>query len=222
MCGIIGLWAPRLPAEERCKLAYGMLQCLRHRGPDGEALWDGEGMALGITRLAIVARETVPRVHANEDETVRSVVNGEIYNYLALREALVAAGHDVPSGPDTAVVPHLYEDRGARFPEQLEGMFAAAVWDGGKRQLVLARDRMGEKPLFLARAPHAVAFASEPRSLVRLPWVSRDPAPASLLRYITHGYFAGTDSAFAHIEQVRPAHVLELALDSRHESRRRY
>jgi asparagine synthase (glutamine-hydrolysing) len=199
-----------------------MIGCLRHRGPDGEALWDGGGITLAVSRLAIVARETLPRVHANEDETVRSVVNGEIYNYLALREGLARGGHDVPSGPDTTVVPHLYEDLGARFPERLEGMFAAAVWDGAKRRLVLARDRMGEKPLFLARTPHAVAFASEPKALVRLPWVARDPAPAPLLRYLTHGYFAGTDSAFAQIEQVRAAHVLELELDSRPISPRRY
>jgi len=199
-----------------------MIECLRHRGPDGEALWDGEGITLAISRLAIVARETPPRVYANEDETARSVVNGEIYNHLALREELARAGHDITPGPDTALVPYLYEDLGARFPERLEGMFAAAVWDGAKRRLVLARDRMGEKPLFLARAPHAVAFASEPKALVRLPWVSRDPAPASLLRYITHGYFAGTDSAFVHIEQVRAAHVLEIELDSLQVSRQRY
>jgi asparagine synthase (glutamine-hydrolysing) len=199
-----------------------MIGCLRHRGPDGEALWDGDGMTLAISRLAIVARDTPPRVYASEDGTVRSVVNGEIYNHHALREELIRAGHDVPAGPDTAVVPHLYESHGARFPERLEGMFAAAVWDSARRRLVVARDRMGEKPLFLAHGPHAVAFASEPKALVRLPWVSRDPAPASLLRYLAQGYFAGSDSAFAHIEQVRAAHVLDLELDSSQVSRRRY
>ena len=210
MCGIAGLWAPRLDPAERLSLVTAMVGCLRHRGPSGAAAWEGEGMALGIARLAIVARHAPAAVLGNEDGTLRAVVNGEIYNHAELRQELRRAGHDVPGGPDTAVIPHLYEAEGARFPVRMDGQFAAAVWDRRERRLTLARDRAGEKPLFVARHAGGVAFASEPGALTALPWVSRDPSPDALARYLAHGFFAGEDCAFAAIRQLPPGHVLEL------------
>ncbi len=213
MCGIAGLWAPDLAPEERRELVEDMLGCLRHRGPDGLALWQGEDITLGLTRLAIVAPEEPTRVYASEDGSRHAVVNGEIYNHLELAARLAARGHTLAPGPDTVVVPHLFEEHDLDFPVHLDGMFAVALWDGAAQRLVLARDRAGEKPLFYTadRPEHRgrFAFASEPRALVRLPWVSRDPAAGALVRYLAHGFFAGGDAAFAALRQLPPAHALE-------------
>jgi len=190
MCGIAGLLAPDLAPHERLAHVQRMIECLTHRGPDGVALWDGDGIALGLSRLAIVAPHLPARLAVDEENSIHAVVNGEIYNHHALRAWLAERGHDSAGGPDTSVVPHLYEEVGAAFPERLDGMFAAAVWDGPRHRLVLARDRAGEKPLFIATAPGRFAFASEPAALLSLPWVSRDPAPESLARYLAHGFFA--------------------------------
>lgn len=210
MCGIAGLWAPRLDPHERMALVTEMVVRLRHRGPSGSAVWNCEGIALGIARLAIVARHAPVSVLTNEDGSLHAVVNGEVYNHETLRHGLRNRGHQVASGPDTAVIPHLYEEDGVRFPERLDGMFAVALWDQDARRLTLARDRAGEKPLFIAADAQRVAFASEPGALIALPWISRDPAPAALARYLAHGFFAGDDCAFAAMRQLPPAHVLEI------------
>src|SRR5262245_44545334 len=210
MCGIAGLWAPRLEPAERLRLVTAMVERLRHRGPSGTAAWDGEGLALGIARLAIVARHTPAAVLTNETGTLHTVVNGEIYNHHALRQSLRRNGHEVLSGPDTAVIPHLYEQEGARFPIQMDGQFAVAIWDRSEGRLTLARDRAGEKPLFVARDARGIAFASEPGALLALPWLARDPSPEALARYLAHGFFAGDDTAFAAIRQLPPGHVLEI------------
>ncbi|MGH7729752.1 MAG: asparagine synthase (glutamine-hydrolyzing), partial [Candidatus Eiseniibacteriota bacterium] len=210
MCGIAGLWAPGIDPDTRSALVARMVERLRHRGPSGTAVWEGEGIALGIARLAIVARHAPASVLSNEDGTLRAVVNGEIYNHAALRLALRGRGHDVAGGPDTAVIPHLYEDDGARLPVRLDGQFAVALWDRRALRLTLVRDRAGEKPLFVARHARGVAFASEPAALAALPWISRDPSPESIARYLAHGFFAGEDCAFAAIRQLPPGHVLEI------------
>ena len=211
MCGIAGLWAPRIDREERCDLVSRMVERLAHRGPSGAAVWNGDEISLGIARLAIVARHSPASVLGNEDGALRAVVNGEVYNHETLRHQLRSRGHDVRSGPDTAVIPHLYEEYGAEFPRSIDGMFAAAVWDTRERRLTLSRDRAGEKPLFIASGVHGLAFASEPAALLALPWVSRDPAPEALARYLVHGFFAGDDCAFAAMQQLPPAHVLEVS-----------
>ena len=208
MCGIAGLWAPRLDGPERLARVNEMVERLRHRGPSGAALWDGDGIALGLARLAIVAPNQPARVATDERGAIHAVINGEVYNHAILRAELLAKGHDVPEGPDTAVIPHLYEEQGPAFPVSLEGMFAVAIWDGTARRLLLARDRAGEKPLFVATAPGMIAFASEVAALLALPWVSADPDPEALSRYLLHGFFAGDETGFAAIRQLPPAHVL--------------
>ena len=225
MCGIAGLVAPNLPGAERLELVRGMVARLRHRGPSGEALWDGGDCALGIARLAIVAPREPARVLESETGDVVGVANGELYNHRVLERGLLARGHRFTPGPDTALLPHLYEERGQDFPEALDGMFAVALWDRTTRTLTLARDRAGEKPLFVAGLPgdlgsgRGFAFASEPAALLTLPWVSRDPSPDALARYLVHGCFAGEDSAYAGIRQLPPATVLVLR-DGRERMRR--
>ena len=208
MCGIAGLVAPDLSPAERLELVRGMVALLRHRGPSGEALWDGGECSLGIARLAIVAPREPARVLESETGGVVGVANGEIYNHRALERQLIGRGHDFEVGPDTALLPHLYEEYGQDFAEELDGMFAVALWDRSTRTLTLARDRAGEKPLFAAASGRRFAFASEPAALLSLPWISRRPDPAALARYLVHGGFAGEDCAYAAIRQVPPATVL--------------
>ncbi|MBK7367800.1 MAG: asparagine synthase (glutamine-hydrolyzing) [Candidatus Eisenbacteria bacterium] len=208
MCGIAGLIAPDLSAPERLDFVRAMVRRMRHRGPSGEALWGGESIAIGIARLAIVAPNQPARTLESETGDVVGVANGEIYNHDVLLRELRSRGHDVPEGPDTALLPHLYEERGDLFPETLDGMFAVALWDRATRTLTLARDRAGEKPLFYTTAGGRFAFASEPGALAALPWVSRRPSADAISRYLVHGYFAGADSAFAELRQLPPAHTL--------------
>ncbi len=208
MCGIAGLVAPDLSAPERLDLVRAMVRRLRHRGPSGEALWGGEGVALGLGLLAIVAPNQPARTLESETGDIVGVANGEIYNHDALLAELRSRGHDVPAGPDTALLPHLYEERGDLFAGALDGMFAVALWDRSTRTLTLARDKAGEKPLFWTRHGERFAFASEPGALAALPWVSRRPAAGAIARYLVHGYFAGTDSAFDELRQLPPAHTL--------------
>jgi asparagine synthase (glutamine-hydrolysing) len=220
MCGIAGIWAPGLPAAERVALVEAMLAGMRYRGPDGVALWHDDEVALGITRLAIVAPTEPASVYGSEGGDLHAVVNGEVYNYLELTALLGSRGHRLEHGPDTVVVPHLYEEYGLDFPQHMDGMFAVALWDAAAHRLVLARDRAGEKPLFHTavggpepprRFGSPFAFASEPGALARLPWVSRDPDAGALARYLAHGFFAGDDSAFAAVRQVPPGHVVAVA-----------
>lgn len=220
MCGIAGLVAPDLAPEERLGHVRRMVRHMRHRGPSGEAVWDGGACALGIARLAIVAPNQPARVLENEDGAITGVANGEIYNHHELLRALRDRGHRLPDGPDTALLPHLLEERGDAFPALLDGMFAIALWDRAAGTLTLARDRAGEKPLFIARAPGRFAFASEPGALALLPWVSREPAAGALARYLVHGYFTGSDSAYAGMRQLPPGHTLVVRDGA--ETQRRY
>ena len=210
MCGIAGLWAPRIDPAERAALVQHMLDRLRHRGPDGSAIWQDGEVTLGLMRLAIVAPHTAASVPGNERGNVHAVLNGEIYNHVGLRADLLARGHRFGEGADTLAVPHLYEEHGDAFPEHMDGQFAVAVWDARSRRLTLARDRAGEKPLFTLESPRAFAFASEPGALAALPWYAFEPDAASLSRYLVHGFIAGEDCAFAGVRQLPPAHVLEV------------
>ena len=219
MCGIAGLWAPRLGPQERQSLVQGMLNRLVHRGPDGTALWNSDGVTLGLARLAIVAPHQAVRVHANASGSIGAVANAEIYNHREIREGITARGHRVGAGPDTAVLPHLYEEYGTDFPAHLDGMFAIAIWDASQRRLVLARDRAGEKPLFLSSTPGRFAFASEPAALLGLPWVLRDPSAPAIARYLAHGFFSDGDCAFAALRQLPPGHRLEVGPDSERQVR---
>lgn len=167
-----------------------MTATLVHRGPDGVGHALREGCCLGFHRLAIVdpGATRIPPF-ANEDESVWTACNGEIYNAAELREGLEARGHRFRTGVDTEVIPHLYEEHGCDFVRHLDGMFAVAVWDERRGRLVLGRDRAGEKPLFYWEGPDELVFASELRALLAHPRVPRRVDPIGLRRYLTHDYF---------------------------------
>src|SRR6202162_5662940 len=146
MCGIAGFYLPSRPAE--LSDVQRMCAAIRHRGPDDEGFHLDGGCAIGMRRLSIIDLNTGHQPISNEDGSVWVVFNGEIYNYQELREYLLSKGHVLKTKTDTEVIVHLYEELGERCVEKLRGMFAFAVWDERQKLLLLARDRVGIKPLY--------------------------------------------------------------------------
>ncbi|MBI4346359.1 MAG: asparagine synthase (glutamine-hydrolyzing) [Elusimicrobia bacterium] len=204
MCGIAGIVGPSADAARMRR----MRDMLVHRGPDSEGEIVLEGAALGIRRLKIIDLVTGDQPQSNEDGTIWTVFNGEIYNFLELRAELVARGHHFRTASDTEVIVHLYEDLGDDFVARLDGMFALAVWDSRRRILVLARDRLGKKPLLYRVDGDRLAFASEHRSLLH----ASDERPAldreALVTYLRLGYVPAPHDIFRAVRKVRPGHVL--------------
>jgi asparagine synthase (glutamine-hydrolysing) len=210
MCGIAGELSLRADRPVGADGVKRMLAALRHRGPDSEGTY-GDPMgriALGMRRLAIVDLFTGEQPIFNEDRSVACVFNGEIYNFLDLRRELEAGGHIFRSQSDTEVIVHLYEEAGVRCVDRLRGMFAFAIWDERAGMLMLARDRLGEKPLYYIDAGGRLAFASELDALVRLPGVPRHIDPEALDLYLTYSYVPAPHSIYRHIRKLPPAHVL--------------
>ena len=165
MCGVCGIVdlssSPPIGADE----LDAMCKTIEHRGPDGTRMMIRDSVAFGHTRLSVIDTETGWQPIANEDGSVFVILNGEIYNFQELRKELEAAGHRFSTVSDTEVAVHLYEDDGPDFVKRLDGMFALAIWDEPNRRLVLARDRIGKKPLFYSERPTGIAFASEGKTL---------------------------------------------------------
>lgn len=210
MCGIGGVWhtdgAPVDPADLRRLSA-----ALAHRGPDdaGELL-DGP-VGLIHRRLAILDLSPAGRQPlGNEDGSVQLVYNGQIYGFEGVRERLLARGHRFRSRTDTEVLVHLYEERGDAFLEDVDGMFALALWDVRRRRLLLARDRVGQKPLAFVRCGPRLAFASEVQALLALPWVPRVVDPAGVVQYLYQSSLPGGSSVLAGITKLGPGELLVL------------
>ena len=180
-----------------------------HRGPDQGSV-DAYGRCLlGNRRLAVIDLRSGDQPVASESGDVVAVFNGELYNFRALRAELEAKGHDVLGTGDTPVIPHLYEEHGAGFAERLEGMFAVALWDRARERLVLARDRVGKKPLLWTRLPDGtLAFASELKALLQVPGISREVDPDAIDAYLALQYVPGPRTALRGIQKVPPGHVL--------------
>ncbi|MFM2067293.1 MAG: Asparagine synthetase 1 [Pseudomonadota bacterium] len=210
MCGICGkLHLERDHAVEP-RLVRHMMGLLEHRGPDGEGLYVAGPVGLGHRRLGIVDLAGGQQPMANEDGAIRLVYNGEIYNHAELRRGLLARGHRFRSTSDTEVIVHLYEELGDRCVEQLRGMFAFALWDAPRQRLLLARDRVGIKPLYYARAGRALVFASEIKALLADPEVVRQPGATGLDRFLAYYYTPGRETAFEGIHKLEPGHLLSV------------
>jgi asparagine synthase (glutamine-hydrolysing) len=212
MCGVFGVVGKvDALAFERAALR------LRHRGPDGFGVHHdvGHDVHLAHCRLAIIdLSETGKQPMANEDGTIWITYNGEIYNYRMLRRQLTAAGHRFRSQSDTEVILHAYEEWGSQCLRRFEGMFAFGLWDRSKGSLLLARDRIGIKPLYYGLFDGRFVFASEPKAILALPFVKRDIHPPALVDYLIHGYVSGGASIWSQIRQVSPGEFLELACPS--------
>src|SRR5436190_6202456 len=184
-----------------------MRAAIVHRGPD-EGSTDSFGRCvLGHQRLKVIDLDTGYQPVSNETGDVVTVFNGEAYNFRALRDQL--RGHEVRGSGDTPVLPHLYEEDGPRFVERLHGMFALALWDGTRERLVLARDRLGKKPLLWARLPDGTfAFASELKALLRLPGLRREIDLDAVDSYLALQYVPGDVTALRGVRKVPAGHVL--------------
>jgi len=207
MCGICGLVVPvgtaRVEAVER------MTAAIVHRGPDEGSVDVFGRCVLGHRRLRVVDLVTGSQPVEDESGRIVAVFNGELYEFQALRDELAARGHEIPGTGDTAVIPHLYEEHGPRFPERMNGMFAVALWDAGRERLVLARDRFGKKPLLWTRLPDgSIAFASELKALLTLPDVERRLALGALDAFLSLGYVPGEETALEGVHRLPPGHRL--------------
>jgi asparagine synthase (glutamine-hydrolysing) len=186
MCGICGLLGTGAPDPRRVE---AMNDAIVHRGPDHGAVAAYGRCVLGYRRLAIIDLATGDQPVENERGDVAAVFNGEIYNFRALRRELEARGHAIRGTGDSPLIPHAYEEWGLGFVERLEGMFALALWDRAGERLVLARDRLGKKPLVWARLPDGtVAFASETKALLQLPELPRELDLAELDAFLALQY----------------------------------
>jgi asparagine synthase (glutamine-hydrolysing) len=185
-----------------------MTEILRHRGPDGQGFHLAPGIGLGVRRLAIVDLETGDQPIRTPDESVSLVCNGEIYNFLELRAELQAAGHRFQSGSDVEVIVHLYEEFGIECLRRLRGMFALALWDARRRRLLLARDRLGIKPLFYALVGEGLLFGSEQKAILMAGLVERALDPRALDDVFNFGFITGQQTLFRAIRHLPPGHLL--------------
>jgi len=186
----------------------GMCSAIVHRGPDDEGVYLGDGVALGMRRLSIIDLEGGHQPISNEDRSVWIVFNGEIYNYRELRRDLERRGHVFQTDSDTETIVHLYEDQGARCVERLRGMFAFAIWDERRRQLLLARDRLGIKPLYYTERDNELIFASELKPILQLSRVPRAVdwrAASHLFTFLSTPSAASIVDGVAKLEPARTA-----------------
>jgi asparagine synthase (glutamine-hydrolysing) len=208
MCGLCGVaWADPVRPVERA-LLQRMADTLRHRGPDGEGFHAAPGVGLGFRRLRIIDLETGDQPIANEDGTVVVVANGEIYNFAELRAELIASGHRFRTRSDVEVIVHLYEERGVECLARLRGMFAFALWDATRRRLLLARDRLGIKPLLYAHTREGLWFASELKALLAGGCVERRLDARALRELLRFSFVTAPRTLFGGVRQVRPGHFL--------------
>src|ERR1035437_10072762 len=209
MCGICGkVNLERNAASVEPGLIRAMMDTIRHRGPDDDGLYVARGVGLGHTRLSIIDLGSGHQPLSNEDGTIWIVFNGEIYNYRELRAFLVDKGHVFKTQTDTEVIVHLYEELGPQCVEKLRGMFAFALWDQNKKTLVLARDRVGIKPLYYSLTDKAIVFASEIKAILADPAISRELAPEIVDRFLTFLYVPGEETLLQGIRKLAPGHYL--------------
>ena len=208
MCGISGIvnHDRHHPVSER--VLHAMTDVMSHRGPDGRGTYERGAVGLGHRRLSIIDLGGGAQPMSNEDGTCWVTFNGEIYNFQAIRHELVGLGHHFKSSSDTEVIVHAYEEWGEAAVRRLHGMFAFAVWDERRRVLLVARDRVGIKPLYYADTGSAFLFASEVKAILTHPDVSRALDPRAIDRFLTYYYVPGDITLFAAIRKLEAGHYL--------------
>ncbi len=208
MCGIVGkLHLTSQHCVDRAEIKR-MLAPIGHRGPDSCGIFLDTTVGLGHCRLSIIDVDGGGQPMTNEDETVWIVFNGEIYNFQALRGHLISRGHVFRSQTDTEVIIHLYEEHGTDCLRFLRGMFAFAIWDKSKQCLFVARDRVGIKPLYYCQIGDNLYFASEVKSIIANPNISRDIDALMIRRFLTLKYVPGADTLFRSVHKLLPGHYL--------------
>jgi len=211
VCGICGVVQVG-PGEPREVVTLDVLDrmtdAMTHRGPNDRGTFAAPGVAFGVRRLSIVDVEGGHQPVSDDSGLVWGIQNGELYNHAQLRRELEAAGAVFTTRCDTEVIPHLYRSRGELFPRALRGMFAAAVWDERERRAVIARDRLGIKPLYYAQAGDLLVFASELKSLLTAGLVQPQLDLAAIDAYLTFGFVPGPRTPLAGVSKLLPGHVL--------------
>jgi asparagine synthase (glutamine-hydrolysing) len=209
MCGIAGRYNydPLRPVDRL--VLEAMTDAVTHRGPDAAGYHLAPGIGLGHRRLSIIDLSTGDQPLSNEDGTIWTVFNGEIYNFAEVRAELIAHGHRFRTGSDTEVIVHGYEQWGERSVEKFRGMFAFAVWDSTRRRLMLARDRVGVKPLYYAELPgRGLVFGSELKSLLEDTDVPRDWRPDAIDAFLTLLYIPAPATIYKGVHKLEPGHIL--------------
>lgn len=209
MCGIVGKVNVGDAPVER-ELLERMCVALEHRGPDSRGIATEDQAGLGIQRLRVIDLATGDQPIYNEDRSVVVVLNGEIYNFESLRAELVARGHTFATKGDTETIVHLYEEYGVDCVRHLHGMFAFALWDRRRRQLLVARDRIGKKPLFYSFREGSLSFASELRALVQDRDIAREIDLGAIDSFLAYGYVPAPRSIFRGVRKLPPGHTLVL------------
>ncbi|MFO1065851.1 MAG: asparagine synthase (glutamine-hydrolyzing) [Pirellulales bacterium] len=217
MCGITGaMWFDESSAVSSLTLD-GMTDSIAHRGPDDRGIYRSElirdpgglvpGIGLGFRRLAIIDLAGGHQPMSNEDESIWMVFNGEIYNYRELRHRLEGSGHKFRTDSDTETIVHLYEDEGLGCFELLNGMFAIAIWDSRRREMILARDRLGKKPLYYQLADDQLLFGSELKTMAASPSFRKELSPGAIDEFLTFQYIPHPATIYKHSRKLPPGHL---------------
>lgn len=208
MCGICGIVSSENSYLVQEKLLGAMCDVISHRGPDEEGYYINNAIGLGMRRLKIIDLSTGSQPIFNEDRSIVVVFNGEIYNFLELRNSLTKKGHTFSSNSDTEVIVHLYEDNGDSFVEHLNGMFGIALWDKKRKKLILARDRMGEKPLYYTKKEDILVFGSELKSILCFPNLNPEINNEAVYHYFTFNYIPTPLTIYKNINKLAPGEYL--------------
>jgi asparagine synthase (glutamine-hydrolysing) len=208
MCGICGIFEFDEQREIPRELVHRMTQTIVHRGPDDEGIFVGRGIGLGFRRLSIIDVAGGHQPLSNEDGRVWVMLNGEIYNYLELHDDLIKRGHRFSTHSDTETIVHLYEEYGEECFARLRGMFAIALWDSRDHKLLLARDRVGKKPLYYASDAKRILFGSELKCLLAADSLPRDIDTQALSDYFSLGYVPAPKTIYRAAKKLLPGHYL--------------
>jgi asparagine synthase (glutamine-hydrolysing) len=210
MCGICGMFYPNREQRAQRQTLATMNQQITHRGPDDDGFFVEENVGLAMRRLSIIDIATGHQPLSNESENIWIAYNGEIYNHQELRADLEAHGHRYRTKSDTETIVHLYEEYGRDCVKHLRGMFAFAIWDRRTRQLFVARDRLGIKPLYYRFDSKTFLFGSEIKTILAYPGIEPEFNRSTLAEYLAFGYVSGEPTMFAGIKKLLPGHTLIL------------
>jgi asparagine synthase (glutamine-hydrolysing) len=209
MCGLCGFAFSDSLSRPEPREIERMSATLKHRGPDGQGCYVTNGVALGFRRLAIIDLSSGDQPMQNEDGSTTVVCNGEIYNYLELRDQLESRGHRFRTQSDVETIVHLYEEYGPDCVRHLRGMFAFALWDDSRKRLMLARDRFGMKPMHYTLGPHRIDFASEQKAILAAnAQVDRRPDPEAIRDLFDFGFVLGARTLLRRVRRLLPGHWL--------------
>src|SRR6185312_1868125 len=208
MCGICGIYEPKRETEIPCSVLKPMADTIYHRGPDDEGFYSAPGVGLAHRRLSIIDLEGGHQPLANEDESIWIVFNGEVYNFEELNRRYLSSGHTFRTRSDTETIVHLYEELGEKVFAELRGMFAIALWDGRRKRMLLARDRIGKKPLFYSWDGKRLVFGSEIKALWPAGGISQEMDPQALSDYFSYQYVPAPKTIYRDVRKLRPGHYL--------------